>query len=123
MFAGAVSTLIIQTMSTAGILIIGVTTTIFFLSTENVRGETMSDSNIAVRIKKAQEKLEGIQRETSRAEGSIQAGMKRLLDDFQIKTLEAAETKLEAIEEDVTKLKAALEKELAALEGLLEGDA
>lgn len=80
----------------------------------------MSDNNIAARIKKVQEKLEGIQREISRAEGSIQAGMKRLLDDFQIKTLEAAETKLEAIEEDVTKLKAALEKELVALEEILE---
>lgn len=80
----------------------------------------MSDNNIAARIKKAQEKLEGIQRETSRAEGSIQAGMKRLLDDFQIKTLEAAETKLEVIEEEITKLKAALEKELAALEEILE---
>jgi hypothetical protein len=83
----------------------------------------VSEDNIAARIKKAQDKLADIQRETSRAEGSIQAGMKRLLDDFQIKTLAVAETKLETIEEDAAKLKAALEKELAALEEVLEGGA
>ena len=77
--------------------------------------------DITKRIEEAKAKLERIRQEEARAEGSVQAGLKRLGEEFQLASLDKAEKRLAVIEKEIPPLKDALEKELAVLEAELEG--